>query len=252
MSNFRFDVDIKELTKGFEDLKKKVTQDLKNGVENLASMTHAKLREIATDELGGGLNKIYQENIEFTNPEENLWVVTLKEKAVWIDEGRKSGFMEELLRGKSSNTNKKGEKYAVIPFEHSKKPSEQSTKAKELSEQLKSEFKKRKIPWKKIEVDKDGNPRIGLVHRFDVASEKPSARAKHEALQGVAVYQTKTEGGKVRRDVMTFRVISEKHREEGLWMHPGMEGKHLMEKAFEWAQKEWKDTILPSIMSQYK
>jgi hypothetical protein len=171
---------------------------------------------------------------------------------MFIEEGRKSDFMDELLRGKSAKTNKKGEKYAIIPFEHSKAPSQQSSKSLELSNQIKAEFKKRKIAWKKLELDSNGSPRTGLLHRFDISSEKPSARAKNPALQGVAVYQTKTNEGNVRRDVMTFRIIHEKHKQEGLWNHPGMEGKKLMDEVFDWAKEQWDNLILPEIIDKYK
>lgn len=251
MSNLKLEIDIKEITKEFAELKDKIQKEVIQGVEALASMTHAKLREEARDNLGS-LAKKYQNAIEFINPEENLWVVNLKEEAMFIEEGRKSGFMNELLTGKSSKVNKDGQRYAVIPFEHSKNPSEQSEKAKKLSEDIKSFLKQNKVSYKKLEYGPDGSPRVGLLHRFDIKSARPSPKAKYPALQGVAIYQTKQNDGSVRRDVMTFRIISEKHREEGRWVHPGLKAEKLMDKVFEWACREWEQTVLPSILNEYK
>lgn len=254
MPNFRIAIDIKEITKELDDFKKEVEREVIQGVKSLAHMTHAKLRELARDELGS-LNKKYQEAIEFINPEDNMWIVNLKEEAMFVEEGRKSGFMSELLDGKSSKTSKEGKKYAIIPFEHSKGPSEQSSQARKLTDEIKTFLKRKNVNWQKIEYGADGSPRIGLLHRFDIPSArskgKLTPKSRDPLLKGVAIYQTKTESGNVRRDVMTFRVIHEDHKEEGKWVHPGMEGKKLMDKVYEWALKEWDSTILPSILQEY-
>jgi hypothetical protein len=251
MSDLFFNIDVKDLTKSLKEERKKAESQIINGVRSLASMTHAKLQEEARDSLGS-LSKKYQNAIEFINPEENLWIVNLKEEAMFIEEGRKSGFMSELLSGRSSKVNKKGERYAIIPFEHSKSPSEQSQKARKLSEEIKTFLKGQKVSWKKIEYNSDGSPRIGLLHRFNVESARPTPHSKDPALKGVAIYQNKKSDGSVRRDVMTFRIITEKHREQGKWFHPGMEGKKLMDKVFDWAIYEWEQTVLPSILKDYE
>ena len=251
MSNLRLDVDIDSLSSAFGELKNQVKKDLNDSVKALASMTHGKTLEIATEDLKS-LAKMYKDGVTFQEIEENLWVVSLDEKLLWIEEGRKSGFMEELLRGKSAKTNKKGQKYAVIPFEHSKNPSEQSNTAQQLTEQIRTYLKKKDISYKKIEYNPDGSPRLGLLHRFSVKSARLKPIHKHEPLEGVAIYQRKDEQGKVQRDVMTFRVISEKHRAEGLWVHPGREGNKIMDKAFEWAVKTWENQILPEVLSKYE
>jgi intein/homing endonuclease len=143
-------------------------------------------------------------------------------------------------------------KYRVIPFVHSKNPSEQAPKAQVLAQQIKSELKKQGINWKKVEYGADGSPRTGLVQRIDIESARPSPKAKTDALKGVAIYQTKQANGSVRRDVLTFRVVSEKQKAEGMWVHPGREGDHLMDEVFQWAQKTWEEDILPAVVNKYK
>jgi hypothetical protein len=254
VSNLKFDIDIVTLSSQLNGLKKDVQDDLTKGVENLANMTHAKTLELATSELSS-LSKLYKDNVEFSNPAKGFWVVTLKEPALWIEEGRKAGFMEELLNGKSARTGKNG-KYAIIPFHHNKNPTEQSAKAYDLAQEIKYELKKQGVNWKKIEYNQDGSPRLGLLHRFNLETARPVDAQKdihkNPLTKGVAVYQRKDESGKVRKDVMTFRVISEKHKNEGLWIHPGRQGDKLMNKAFEWAVSTWERDILPAIFAKYK
>lgn len=254
MSNLTFNIDIEALSAQMDGLKKDVQKDLKDGAENLATMTHAKTLELAGEELTS-LQQMYKDNVEFSNPAEGFWIVTLKEPALWIEEGRKSGFMEELLNGKSSKTGKNG-RYAVIPFKHNVNPSMQSAKAYDLAQEIKYDLKKRGVNWKKIEYNKDGSPRLGLLHRFDVETARPVEAQKdihkHPLTKGVAVYQRKDESGKVKKEVMTFRVISDKHRNEGLWVHPGRPGNKIMDKAFEWAVETWEREILPAIFAKYK
>lgn len=250
MSDLKFDIDIEAIASQFDTLKDKIKKDLTKGVQAVATMTHAKAHELARDELGS-LSQMYSENLEFSNPEENIWVVTLKNPAMWIEEGRKSGFQEELLRGKSAKQTKDGKTYAVIPFTHNKNPSEQSPKAKELANQIKQALRKEGVNWKKIERNEDGSPRIGRLHTFNFDSPRAKAEHKTPLTHGISVYQNKVKGGGVRRDVMTFRVIHEDHRSEGLWIHPGRKGSKLLDKAFDWAVETWEKDILPEILKEY-
>ena len=272
MSNLRFYVDVDRLASQFDTLKEDVKNDLNKGVENLANMTHAKTLELAGSQLSS-LQKMYKENVEFSNPAPNFWIVTLKEPAMWIEEGRKAGFMEELLNGKSSKSGKNG-KYAVIPFEHNKNPSEQSAKAYDLAKEIQYALKKKGVNWKKIEKDEDGSPRLGQLHAFNLETARPLAQKdshKNSLTSGVAVYQSVYDQsgkrvinkdrarhllekgmGTVKKDVMTFRVISEKSRNEGAWIHPGRPGNKIMDSAFSWAMSVWEREVLPAIFEKYK
>lgn len=250
MADLKFDIDVEAIVENFGNMKDQLTKEITESVGNLASMTHAKTLELARDKLSS-LSQMYMDNVEFSNPMENFWVVTLKEPAMWIEEGRKSGFMEELLNGKSGKVNQKGERYAVIPFQHNKNPSQQSGKARELADQIKKAMRNKGLNWKKIERNEDGSPRVGMLHRFNVESARLKPEHKSSPTQGVAVYQTKDKAGNVRRDVLTFRVIHQKHRNEGLWNHPGRAGEQLMDQALQWAMDEWERNILPAVLNKY-
>lgn len=82
-------------------------------------------------------------------------------------------------------------------------------------------------------------------------------------LQGVRIYQTalfkkdaqgnsvpdlnKKGQQKATRGIVTFRVVSSKHK--GVkWEYPGIEGTHFFEEAETWAGREWEQRILPDIL----
>jgi len=251
MADLKFDIDIDAISEQFEEIKKKVKQEVLDGVGTLATMTHAKVLELSRDELKS-LSSEYSENVVFDNPQEGIWVVTLKSPAMWIEDGRKSGFMEELLSGKSSKVSKDGKRYAVIPFKHNKNPDQQSEKSKQLTQQIKGALKQHGINWGKIEYGADGSPRIGRLHSFNLDSARLKSQHKGPVTHGISVYQTKQSDGSVKRDVMTFRIIHEDHKSEGLWMHPGKTGAKLLDKAFEWALDTWEKDILPNILKDYQ
>lgn len=182
------------------------------------------------------------------------WDITVEEGESFICNKiliHNSGFMEELLNGKSAKTGKNG-RYAVIPFKHNENPSQQSEKATKLADEIKQALRKRNINWRKIEKNADGSPRIGRLHTINVETARLSPKHKTEPGMGVSVYQSKDKQGNVRRDVVTFRIIHEKHRQEGLWVHPGRKGDKLMDKALDWAMNTWEKEILPMLLEKYK
>lgn len=250
MSNLRFFVDAEAIAKEFGDLKKEVESAITEGVKNVASMTHAKTQELASNNLHS-LRELYLENLQFEEIENGIWVVSLDKPALFIEEGRKAGDMTEDLLRKNAKISKDGSRYKAIPFDHAKKPSQTPASANMFVSQVKSELKARKIPYKKIEYNSDGSPRLGKIHSIkDIQSLAPSERASHGALSGLTIYQRKLPSGKIKRDIMTFRVVSSKMK-GSKWVHPGMEGKKFMDQALEWAEKIFNDEIMPSILEKY-
>jgi len=245
--HLNFDIDMEELTKEFDSIKEEVAKALQDGAESLANMTHAKVNELATDKLNTRA-KTYKDNVTFEEVDKGVWVVTLLEPAMWIEEGLQPYDMKDTHLAKNAKVGKDGQRYKHIPFEHSKKPSEQSEKAQSITNEIKSELKARKIPFRKLELGKDGSPRVGLLHRFSVDSGKPSARSKSPTLQNVQVYQNKTASGAVRKDIMTFRTISDKSDN---WQHPGTQAAKIFEEAYSWAESTWEREILPNIMASF-
>lgn len=254
MNDLHLNIDISSLASEFSEVAQELEQDLVSGVQGLASMTHAKVLELASDELKS-LSQKYKENVDFTNPENNLWIVTLREPAMFIEEGMQPGFMRQLLNGRSSKTNNKGERYATIPFEHVKETestSNKDIKPSEISDLIKKELRSRKIPFRKIETDRGGQPKLGLIRKLNIASGRPSANANYDTLHGLNIYQMKTKSGTIKKHFVTFRVIKESHEAEGKWFQPGKEGIKLLDKALEWAERYWESDLLPQILDQYR
>ena len=88
MGDLRFDIDVNLIASSFGEMKKQVDKDLKQAVSSLASMTHAKTIELANSELKS-LAGMYTKGLSFQQLEENLWVVSLDESVLWVEDGRK-------------------------------------------------------------------------------------------------------------------------------------------------------------------
>ena len=256
--DLKIEVDAKGIAAQFGELKDQVESAINAAMGALAASTHAKVIEMAGEKLTG-TRDIFTNALSFEQLAKNMWVVSLDmSKAGWVEDGRKSGFQEELLRGKSAKTSKDGSKYAIIPFEHSKGPSKQTPSAQRFTQEIRKFLKEKEINYKKIEYNADGSPKMGLLHKFkdglgEAKALYPSANAKNDVFKGLSIYQSKDKTtGKIRRDVMTFRIISEKHRSEGLWNHPGRSGVFIIDAAYEWAQKELETVVMPQILESFK
>lgn len=250
MSRLKIEIDSKTISDMFDGAKKEVERDLYDAVEIIARRSEAKARELAAEQLHSRFD-LYDKSLNFQEIGKGMYLLELDEKALWIEEGMSAHSMVDDLLRKNSKISKKGKRYKVIPFKHDKMPSQQTQKAKQVTDMVKAELKKRNIPYRKIEFDKSGNPRLGLIHTFkDLRGPKPSKMAKHGVLEGLSIYQTKTARGKIRRDIMTFRVVTESHKEEGLWHHPGLRAVQIFDQVHDWALKEF-DKILEEIYSSY-
>jgi hypothetical protein len=250
MNNLKFTINAEEMAAAFGEMKQAVETALTKGVQSLASMTHQKTIELANAKLKS-TRKIYTDNLSFEQVAPSIWVVSLSEPALWIEEGRKAGSMVDDLLRKGAKTSKDGNRYKAIPFEHSKPSSQQTSGQKDLVALIKSTLKTYGLGVKKIEYDQKGSPRVGRLHSFNINSPFPSPRASTPALFGLTVYQSKTPGGNVRRDVMTFRMVSDKHK-GNKWIHPGRDADKFMDAALAWAEKEWEQNVLPSILKEFE
>lgn len=247
----KINIDVAKIAADFKDLALEVEQDLNKGVANLAAMTHAKVAEMANNELRS-TRKNFQDSLGFEEVAPGVWVVSVDEKGLWVEEGIEPNTdMKPGLLKDATQISKDGHRYRSIPFEHSKAPSQLTPYAQRLVSQIRYELKKQGIPFKKLEKTPEGSPRIGKLHKLDISSGKPTPRASTDALKGINIYQTMTKTGNVRRDILTFRTVSDGPASAKKWIHPGLEPKHYLERAQEWALKEWEDNILPEILKKY-
>jgi len=264
----RLDVDLsefKDLGKKFEDAVKK---SLAKAGDDLTAMVRGHIVEEANAKLKTR-KEMYVQGLSHSKVGDNTWVVSLDGSVRWIEDGREAGSMlPALLASPKAKTARDGSRYVVVPFQHNKGPSKTTTAQADLLSTIKSELKKRDIPYAKIETDQDGKAKLGKLHSFSIM-DKPiktsqGAGQGHGAvgdvkqgptgipfLQGINIYQRNV-GGKTRRDIVTFRVASSRHADQGRWEHPGLEGVRFFDEAERWAAETWDKVIVPALLADIR
>lgn len=247
LMGLKFNIDAAQIAEAFKELALEVEQDLEKGIANLAAMTDAKVKEMAQSELHSSRKK-YIENLTLEEVQPGVWVVALDEPAMFIEEGLEPNTDMKPGLLKDAKVSASGVRYKVIPFDHTKGPSQMTPYAKNVVDRIKQNLKKDNIPFKKLEMNEDGSPKRGLLHSKNYGGEIPG-KGNTPVMEGVSIYQSVTKTGNVRRDILTFRTVTSNQSDK--WMHPGIEAKKYMDKALEWAMKEWEDKILPEILAKY-
>lgn len=291
MSIFYLNLDLTELVKFQENLQPAALAAMQKAGEALTAETHAHIVEQVQNRLRSTREK-YLDHLGFHQVTENSWVVDLMPGAFFIEEGLPANFdmIEALLndapkpgtakpghgtplgmrKGKTKISKKDGSRYRMIPFEHSKAPTRQTPAMKSLTDTIKSELKKQKLPGLgTIESGADGKPKLGFVRELDITKRPlktgpgpgqgkgPVGQVRQgptgvPLLQGVRIYQHKIKDkqGKesVKKFAMTFRVVSSKHKGQGRWQHPGLEGRRFFDEAFTWALDQWENKVKPQII----
>lgn len=219
-------------------------------LQQLALQVHGMIIE-KTQSLRSTRN-LYIENLEVTNDGDNIWMVGLKQPASWVENGTEAGEMIDRIvnGGKPAKVNKKGQKYKIIPFSHSKKPSEMSLAAQQISRYAKAEAKRQGY-GKPILVD--GKPKLGKVGTIKTLSGKdqPVGKFNQPLLAGMTIYQRLGKKGKVHQDIMTYRVISESQKGSGLWFSKGWKGLHAFEEVEKEVSRLW-DQIMENLVKNIK
>lgn len=254
------------LAKQFEENTRRVMSD---ALRDLATQTHAHIVEQVQKKLHSTRQK-YLDALSFKQVDNDTWVINLDKSAMFIEEGmNRTEMLPFLLKSPKAKTAKDGSRYLVVPFEHKKGPTESTPAQKTLTDTIKAEMKKRKIPYGNIEKDAQGNAKTGLLHSFDIMKSPlksgagpgqghgPVGQVRQGPtgipfLQGVRVYQTRMTDkmGKshVKKSIVTFRVASSKHKGTGRWVHPGLEAKRFFDEAAKWAQDEFENRIRDQIL----
>jgi hypothetical protein len=255
-------IDTTGIAQQFKNIAAEVQEDLIKGVANLAAMTHAKVVEMAGTELHSS-RKTFIDNLGFEEVAPGVWVVSVNEDALWVEEGIEPGkdMKPDLLKD-AKKTTKDGVKYRPIPFDYGKAPSQLTGYTQGVVARIRANLKKEGVPFKKLERDMQGRPIHGgtdpstgkgipkKMHEFDWGGEKPG-KGNTPILKGVSIYQTLTKTGNVRRDILTFRTVSGSPASAGKWIHPGFKAKKFLDQAEQWAYKEWEEKVLPEVLSKY-
>lgn len=259
-------VDLAKILDLGEELKPKIEQALKEAGKALAKQADAHIKEQVQAKLHSTRDK-YVKAMDFKDVGDNTWIITLDESVMWLEEGmQEHEMLDDLLASPKAKTAKDGSRYLAVPFEHKKAPSQQTQAAHDLTTTLRTELAKRKIPYTGIETDKDGKPKLGTLHSFDILKQPLKTHEGpgqgHGAvgqvrqgttgipfLQGVRISQ-KMVGGKAQRSIATFRIASSKHKGSGKWVHPGIVAKNFFEEAERWALDKWETEVVPAILAK--
>jgi hypothetical protein len=252
----KFNIDAAAIAAQFKEFATEVEQDLQKAVANLAAITDAKVKEMANNELHSTRKK-FMDSLGFEEVSPGVWVISVDEGGLFVEEGiEPNKDMKPDLLEKDYKTSKDGHRYKAIPFDYGKAPSQQTAKTQELVSYLKQELKKQNVPFKKIERNSDGSPKVGKLHEFDFGN--PGGRmggpgnGNTPVFKNLSIYQSVTAAGQVRRDILTFRTVSSGPASANKWIHPGLDAKKFLDRALEWAMKEWEDKILPEVMKKWE
>jgi hypothetical protein len=271
MADIKVTLDISALSQYLTNFAKEIHKDVEKSIGALAKDVHTNIKEKAQNNLHSFREK-YLENL---SPPEQIdtftWVITLKSDATWIEEGipkpydMKEGLLNTQRPGSAGKikTSKDGHKYRVVPMNQGKTPSEMSPNTQgqeqmmvdkiraELKKQMNPFTGKKGVPYKQLEYDKHGSPRLGKLHSFDFNSPIPG-KGNTPQLHGVTIFQTKQKDGSTKRSITTFRTVTDKDNQKDKWIHPPVEARDFFQKAREWAEREWESKILPALVDKYK
>lgn len=264
-------IDLKAVLDLQKELEPKVARAMQDAAKDLALQSHAHILEEVQKNLHSTREK-YLAALDFKQVSDSTWIIELDKAGMWIEEGlEEHSMLDNLLSSPKAKMSADGSRYIVVPFEHNKGPTKQTQAQNDLTQTIKAEMKRLKIPYGKLEVDANGQPKIGKLHQFDINAPMKTANGPGQGwgaigqprqgptgipfLRNVSVYQRaiKNEAtGKVsvKKSIMTFRVASSKHAAEGRWRHPGLDAKHFFEEAEQWALNQWATKIVPDILKR--
>lgn len=245
----KFQLDVEDFASRFREFAKEVADDMRKSVRDLATLTRAQIHMEVQSELHS-TRKIYLDNLsDATESAPGVWTITLDEPAMFIEEGiaANTDMKPDLLKGRP---------YRVIPFKYNTAPTETAPSTQMLITEIKKKLRSEKIPFKKIEYNKDGSPRTGKIHDLRWGTNIPGGnqipgKGNTAQLKGLSIYQQVTKSGNIRRDILTFRTVSSGPASQGKWIHPGAKAKNYMDKAFDEAMVQWETKILPEIIQKW-
>lgn len=245
--------DLEALNVDINKMVEETEKELRNKVQQLAMSAYGVIAEQANDKLKSTreqyINSLSVHNIA-SGEDNDIWVITLKGDARWIEEGQMPrDMLKDLINGKSSKVSKEGHRYNIIPFKHDKPAGNQSLQELRLSSAIKQYMMHHKLD--KV-IKHKGKPMFGKVASFTVNDPlAPKGKDGQNLLSNVTIYQRplKAKGGgiRVKRDVMTFRVASEKQMGQGKWRHPGSQGLHAFTEAERRLNEVWTQMIQETV-----
>lgn len=271
---------IKDMAK---NLSKVQLEAIKMAERDLVPAIYSHIQEEARKKLHS-TQQLFLDNISLNRIDDNTWMIVLDAKYRWIDDGMRPHEMIDNLT-KNGKTNKKGDRYKVIPFFHGpgRGPAHSTQYQTDLQSAIRAELRsakneltgKKGIPYSKIETDSSGNPLIGKLHSLNVETGPTRIGAGRWAgagqgwgpigavrqgytgtpfLRRVEIYQKmmKQKDGteKLQRAIFTFRTVSTSMKGSGQWFHPGVTPANIFEEAEVWGRRMWETEVLPKLLEK--
>jgi hypothetical protein len=247
---YSFEKSIKELGEDLKNFTKEVKAQAKSKLQELAVQTHAKIVEKAG--VLQSTRHTYIENLGMMNEGDELYVVYLKKQALWLEDGVPPGEMIDRILdgGKPAKVSKKGNRYKTIPFKHSKQSNNMSLAQQRIAAFAKAQIQKAGLD--KVITNAQGRPIIGRAATLNIQEHPPGVIKKDvwrtPLLAGLSIYQREVKhsnqkGLTVKRDIFTFRVISEAQKGSGLWVSKGFRGIHAFQEVEKEVDAMWNKMI---------
>ncbi len=277
---FHLKLSLPELENVYNQIQDVVDDSMMNAARDLAVATYGHIIEQVQQKLHSSRQK-YIDSLSFEEVSEGVFEIRLSKEAMWIEEGMdRHEMIDDIIEGGSApNYNKKdGSKFKRIPIQINKPPNAQTASQRMIANVVKRELRKAGIKYGGIERDAQGKPLIGVLHKMDIA-DKP-IKTHHGVgqghgdvghviqgmggtpiLHGLTVAQKsmahlagknigQMQDPSTRKDILTWRVISTKHKGTGRWIHPGVEAHNFFEDADTWMKSEWENSVKPSVLKE--
>lgn len=254
MADIEISVIADELGKNLKNLAPQVEAELQAAVQNLAQAAYAamisKVQKMSLDPKN---RQAYLKALKFHDLGDATWLISLD--GDWPNK-LESGYgpyniKDVLLKSQKIvevgsrsglpwvQKNKKGKKFAHVPFDH--KPFSGEKSAGNLGDDIKKiEVMNRAGNMQSITEtfkDLEGKPIAGKVAQAGVHPTNPN-------LSGLVKYQSISESGRVSSIYMTYRTVGEDSKG---WQHPGHKGYQLFKEAEEYVNTELRN-ILKTIL----
>ena len=233
---------LQEIGKDLESLSKEIQAELKMTVAAVSAQCHSFIVQRATDKLKS-TRQTYLDALEIkkvdSSPDQEAWAITLDNSAGFLEDGKEAyNAVFGLTHGPKSKVGKDGKRYNIIPFEHSKAPSQQSLAQNRLGEMVKQQLKTMGLDKT---IKNNGNPVLGKAWSGDLKSGMVSKKG-YDYLAGTTIYQKDIGKSKPRiaRDVMTFRIVKEGSTG---WNMPDREGLHAFKEAEDNLERIWTQLV---------
>ena len=201
---FRFRVDVSAIAEQLRTTRDTIEEKVVSAVETLSAGAHRYITNLATQKWSNddfkreyflGIGKYGKDasgksdnnpfidqkikNVRWNKVTNGIWVVTIDEKAQWLEEGREETFMGEWLLkpgAKGVKRAKDGSLYRVIPFKHTEGKSDVQDKPGMVA-LIEQQAKKQKVSLTRIERNSSGEPKLGVLHKLDIHSRTPQHQA---------------------------------------------------------------------------